>query len=280
MRVKPSSFLPEAGAYAGLQAALPAAVAGHAAGRRARGLTEKQQKNPLLSQTAFRVAEEASKREQRYLRRLDKIHASGCRTKQQRWNALAALIGPMLARIDLATLVLGWLDDDGQFRLNRQRGLAEDTGLTESRVSRTLSALEAAGYVRRKLRRIFQHGQRWITRVMIHLRPRFFIDLGLGSQLATERTAKKKRRDKRLAGAKARQQTERLNELAHTQQKRQSHAKAQGVRRAKVVKLADARTLDVQRVRAEAFHQLAIEHPDLSPGQLRELLDSLMPSNP
>lgn len=280
MRLKPSSFTPEAGAYAGLQAAPLAEFAGHAAGRRPRGLSEKQQQNRLLGQTAFRVAEEARDRKRRYLRRLDKIHASGCRTKQQRWDALATLIGPMLARVDVATLVLGWLDADGQFRLNRQRGLAEDTGLTESRVSRTLSALEAAGYVRRKLRRIYQHGQRWITRVMIHLRPRFFTDLGLGYQLATERTAKKKRRDKALAGTKARQQTERLNELARAQQKRQSHAKAQGVRRAKVVKLQDARDLDMQRVKAEAFHQLAIEHPDLSPGQLRELLDSLMPNSP
>lgn len=184
---------------------------------------------------------------------------------------------PLLARLDLATLALGWLDENGAFRLNRQRGLAEDTGLAECRVSRTLSALEAAGYVRRRVRRIFKHGLRWITRVTIHLRPRFFIDLGLGHQLAEARTRKKAQRESMLRGVKARQQEVAIKELGGAAQRRQSHRQAQAVRKARVVKLAEAREIDRQRLMAEAAHQLAVDNPDLSPSDLRALLERRFP---
>lgn len=273
MRVSPPTHSPEAGAYAGLQAP---AFAGPAAGRRPRELSEKQRKG-VLGLAAERVKEEAKQRGQRWLRRLDTIHASGCRTKRQRWEALAALAEPLLARLDLATLALGWLDNNGAFRLNRQRGLAEDSGLSESCVSRTLSALEAAQYVRRKVRRIFHNGQRWITRVTIHLRPRFFIDLGLGHKLAEERSRKKARREVHLRDVKARQQREAIQELGDAAMRKQSHRKAQAVRQAKVVKIEEARALDRNRLMAEAFHQLAVDNPELSPSEIRAELERRFP---
>lgn len=276
MRIKPPSSSPEAAAYAGLAAPLPAAVAGHAAGRRPRALSEKQ-RTGLLGTAAARVAEEARERKRRYLRRLDTIHASGCRTKRQRWDALAALAEPLLARLDLATLALGWLDDNGAFRLNRQRGLAEDTGLSECRVSRTLSALEAAGYVRRRVRRIYRNGQQWVTRVTIHLRPRFFIDLGLGHQLAEARTRKKAQREVHLRNVKARQQQAAIQELGDAQQRRQSHRKAQAVRADKVVKISEARELDRGRDEAALVHQLAVDNPDWSPSDIRAELERRRP---
>lgn len=273
MRVSPPIHSPEAGAYAGLQAP---AFAGPAAGRRPRALSEKQREG-LLGSAAARVAEEARDRKRRWLRRLDTIHASGCRTKRQRWDALAALVEPMLARVDLATLALGWLDESGAFRLNRQRGLAEDTGLSECRVSRTLSALEAAGYVRRRVRRIYRNGQHWVTRVTIHLRPRFFIDLGLGHQLAEARTRKKAQREIKLRDVKARQSREALQELGDAQQRRQSHRQAQAVRAAKVVKIEEARAHDRKRLMAEAFHQLAVDNPEWSPAEMRAELERRFP---
>lgn len=273
MRVSPPAHSPEAGAYAGLQAP---AFAGPAAGRRPRALSEKQRAG-VLGLAAARVAEEAKERGRRWLRRLDTIHASGCRTKRQRWEALAALAEPLLARLDLATLALGWLDNNGAFRLNRQRGLADDSGLSESCVSRTLSALEAAQYVRRKVRRIYHNGQRWITRVTIHLRPRFFIDLGLGHQLAEERSRKKARREVHLRDVKARQQREAIQELGDAAMRKQSHRKAQAVRQAKVVKIEEARALDRNRLMAEAFHQLAVDNPELSPAEIRAELERRFP---
>lgn len=264
MRVPPPAHSPEAGAYAGLQAP---AFAGPAAGRRPRALSEKQRAG-VLGLAAARVAEEAKERGRRWLRRLDTIHASGCRTKRQRWEALAALAEPLLARLDLATLALGWLDNNGAFRLNRQRGLADDSGLSESCVSRTLSALEAAQYVRRKVRRIYHNGQRWITRVTIHLRPRFFIDLGLGHQLAEERSRKKARREVHLRDVKARQQREAIQEMGDKAVRKQSHRQAQAARDQFRRMAEKARAEQRERDKSAYINKLAVDNPGWSRGEI------------
>lgn len=270
---------PEAGVYAQLTAHAPAAPykpAGPEAGRRPRSLSDKQRAT-FLGQAAARVNEEARTRAGRWIRRLDTIHKSGCRTKQQRWNALAAIAEPMFARVDVATLCLGWLDDSGAFRLNRQRGLAHDGALTESRVSRTLADLERAGYVRRRVRRIFKNGQHWVSRVTIHLRPRFFIDLGLGHKLAEARTAKKVVREKRLREIATRNQLNVLQELTDRQQRRESHKRAEGARQASATAQANVRRIDAARARAVALTELVAQHPDKSRAELVALLDRLHP---
>lgn len=270
---------PDSGVYAALQpAARPVRYSGHEAGRRPRALSEKQRKT-FLGTAVVRIAEEAKDRNRRWLRRLDTMHASGSRTHQQRYNALAALAEPLFARVDLATLCLGWLDDRGAFRLNRQRPLAQDSGLSECCVSRTLTALEKCGYIRRKLRRIYQNGQRWITRVTIHLRPAFFIDLGLGHHMAAARTAKKIQRRKRLRDIATVQQQEALQELADQQMRRQSHRKAEGKRAANVASLDAARKLDALRRKAGGMAELSRLYPALSPQQIAALYDQQNPPN-
>lgn len=270
---------PESGVYAELTPHAPAAPyqpAGHAAGRRPRSLSDKQRAT-FLGQAVARVNEEARTRAGRWIRRLDTIHKSGVRTKQQRWDALAAMAEPIFARVDLATLCLGWLDDSGAFRLNRQRGLAHDGDLTECRVSRTLADLERAGYVRRRVRRIFKNGQHWVSRVTIHLRPRFFIDLGLGHKLAEARTAKKIVREKRLREIAARRQQSALQELTDRQQRRESHRRAEGARQSSAVAQANVRRIDAARARVEALTALVAQHPDKSRAELVAMLDRLHP---
>lgn len=270
---------PESGVYAELTPHAPAAPyqpAGHAAGRRPRSLSDKQRAT-FLGLAVARVNEEARTRAGRWIRRLDTIHKSGVRTKQQRWDALAAMAEPIFARVDLATLCLGWLDDSGAFRLNRQRGLAHDGDLTECRVSRTLADLERAGYVRRRVRRIFKNGQHWVSRVTIHLRPRFFIDLGLGHKLAEARTAKKIVREKRLREISARRQQSALQELTDRQQRRESHRRAEGARQSSAVAQANVRRIDAARARVEALTALVAQHPDKSRAELVAMLDRLHP---
>jgi hypothetical protein len=163
---------------------------------RLNGLSDKQKSymGGLLGTAVERVREEAKERKCRWLRDFDCFQLAGNRTYQQRWDSLADIIEPMLARLDIATMTLGWLDAQGEYHLNRQRGLSEDSKSREWTVSRTLKALESAKLVRRKFRKIRQHGTRWITRVTIHIRPRFFIQLGLGYLLAEVRTEKKAKR--------------------------------------------------------------------------------------
>lgn len=254
---------------------------GHQATRRPRVLTEKQKNAfPFLSEAVERVQHEVKHRGQRWLRRLDHIHASGCRTKQQCWDAVGILGEPLLARLDIATLCCGWLDDTGTFRLNRQKGLAEDTGLTESRVSRALHALTLAGYVRKRVRRIHKHGQRWICRVTLHLRPRFFIDLGLGHQLAQARTRAKKRRDRQLKEAGVRQQQQALHELTARQRRNESRRRAEGKRRFAEQEQVKAVNFEYQKRRAEVLAQLVEAHPDMPHVQLIEALNQRYPLRP
>ncbi|MFG0501123.1 hypothetical protein ACF8GD_00450 [Pseudomonas putida] len=196
--------------------------------RRLRGLSTKQQLafDGLLSKALYRVQEEAEKREAKYLRRFDDINATGCRTYQQRWDALARMMGPMLARLNLATMVLGYLNEKGHFRLNRQRGLAEDSGVAEWTVSRVLTDLEEAKYIRRKFRRIFHNGKQWITRVTINVRPRFFIDLGLGHLLAEARNKAHGEWENALKAVKAAQRKHIAKEEADKIMRKQSHEAA------------------------------------------------------
>lgn len=242
--------------------------------RRLAGLSDKQRQT-FLGEAARRVQGEAKTRAGSYIRALDRIHASGCRTRQQRWDALAAIIEPALARLDLATLVLGWMDDAGQFRLNRQRGLAEDSGLSDVRVSRTLTALEAAGYVRRKQRRLFKDGARWITRTMIHLRPRFFADLGLSHLLDKARARKKARRvDSLLEVARRRRQAAEA-EAAALVNRQQARRRAQAAQREAAQATAQVLSLEQARAQVDAVLDLLKERPDLTPTQARALLAAL-----
>jgi len=227
--------------------------------RRPRALSAAQRET-LLGLAAERIAEEAQNRACRWLRRLDSIHISGCRVKQQRWNALAALAEPLLARLDLATMALGWLDGKtGAFCLNRQRGFAEDTGLSEACVSRTLTALEKAGYLRRRVRRIFKDGKHWVSRVTIHVRPRFFIDLGLGHQLAEERTRKKAKRDRVLAALGMQKSRDRLQAVVDKGQRRASHLAANKARAAQEHAQAEQQREERERARHAAWVAFAAD---------------------
>lgn len=270
---------PEAAEYAGLNSPDPVPpLAGHEAGRRPRRLTLKQRANfPFLGYAVERVEEEARSRAGRWLRRLDTIHRSGCRTKQQRWDALAAVIETMLARMDIATLCLGWLDDDGAFRLNRQKGLAEDSGLAPWRVSRLLSALERAKYTKRKYRRVYQNGRKWITRVTIHLRPQFFIDLGLAHELSQARSKKKKERLEKLLEIANRKQAQALHELAEKQRRKESHRRAQGARRAAEEEAARAAKIAASIARNYAWSRFQQENPHLSDSEKIAAFNKLHP---
>lgn len=253
------------------------ALSGHAAGYRPRVLSDKQRRYPIIGLTVNRVREEVKDRSRKYLRRLDTIHLSGSRTHQQCWNAVGALIEPIMARLDLATLCLGWLDKNGEFRLNRQRGLAEDSGLHECRVSRTLKALEAAGYVRRKFRRLYKNGQHWVTRVTIHIRTRFFSDLGLGHLLAQSRQRKKEGRRSKVAETQALKVQQKVVQISDAAIRKESHARAQARVR---IQRSEAERAEHQRLmmlRTDEALTLRADYPDLTDKQIMAMVNQKYP---
>lgn len=276
-----NQFLPgsvEAAAYAGLDAIpdiltkRPKLPPRDRTGqkRRLTGVTEDQGRmfGGLFKKAIARVHEEADKREGKFLRRFDDINDS--RTYQQRWDALAELIGPLCARLDLAQMVVGWMDKHGKMHVNRQRKLCEDSGVREWTLSRLLSDLERAGYVRRKFRRIFYKGKKWITRVTIHVRRRFFIDLGLGHELAEAQTRKRVERRTVLGVAQARTRQSLEKEAAEAKVRKDSHDAAQRAVRQKQHQQKQLDKVEYKRAWTAAWVAFAQANADLGRLQLSQ----------
>ena len=202
--------------------------------RRLRGLSDKQKAlfDGLLLKAQQRICEEAKERRAKWLRRLDCLSRAGYRTYQQKWDSLALIAGPLLARLDLSTMILGYYQN-GEYRLNRQRGLSEDSGVNEWTVSRLLKDMEAAGYIRRKQRRIFHNGKQWLTRTTINVRAQFFIDLGLAHLLAKAREVMKSKLKNAVAKDTAAAKQQAIEDEAGKLTRKRSHDGAQRAKRVK-----------------------------------------------
>ncbi|MDN3238063.1 hypothetical protein [Pseudomonas sp. WAC2] len=237
-------------------------------------LSEKQCKT-FLGEAAKRIKAEANTRAGKWLRNLDRLHKSGRRTRQESWDKLAAIIEPMLARLDMATMVLGWLDNEGQFRLNLQNRIAVDSNLKQCALSRLLKLLSEARYIRRVHKRLYQDGKRWITRTMIVLRPRFFIELGLAHQLAQARTRKKEKRRAKLAKIARRQNQQALQELADNQARVVRKRSFQARERIAAERALDEQQQQTRRNQAADLAEFAKQHKHLEYSDVIRLWKSL-----
>lgn len=249
---------------------------GHRSQRRPRRLTDKQRRT-FLGEAVKRIQSEAFDRSGRYLRRLDTIHEGGNRSRAERWLALAAVAEPLLARLDIATGCLGWLGDDGQFRLNRQTGMAEDAEIHPARLCRLLKALEKAQYTLRKIKRLYRNGKRWVTRITIYIRPRFFHDLGLGLAHATARTRKAAAYLKKKRQADAVTQQARLDDVARAHERRMSHRKAVSAMDERERRAESEARLLTRRSHAAQMLQITLDNPGLSHDEYLALHAKLFP---
>ena len=167
-----------------------------------RNLTEQQLKNPLIRAAHQRLSSIVSHRG-KYLRRLDTVHGDR-RTRLEKFVALERIAEPLLIRLDLATDVLGYIDDRGRFVLNTQCNLASDAGISAPVLSRLLSTLDDASYVYRRIERVRldekdEHGLHLVrTRVLIRLTQQFWADLGLRYVHARVQNAARKKREAQL----------------------------------------------------------------------------------
>lgn len=167
-----------------------------------RHLTEQQLKNPLIRAAHQRLSSIVSHRG-KYLRRLDTVHGDR-RTRLEKFVALEKLAEQLLIRLDLATGVLGYIDDRGRFILNTQCNLASDAGISAPVLSRLLATLDEAGYVYRRIERVRldekdEHGLHLVrTRVLIRLTQQFWADLGLRYVHARVQNAARKKREAQL----------------------------------------------------------------------------------
>ena len=282
-----SALSPRSGVYAGLagsdavdppfpKCSIQGAPKHHSV-RRLNKLSEKQSRT-FLGEALKRICAEASDRSGRYLRGIDTIHEGGSRTRAERWQALGAIAEPLLCRLDLATGVLGYLDNNGQFQLSRQNRIALDAGITPVRLSRLLKTLEKAKYTLRKIKRLYKDGKKWVCRITIYLRHSFFHDLGLGMQHAVARTAKAKTYLKKKRLADHNDQQARLQALADAQARRASHRQAEGAREKSKVAAANTGRIEAMRQKAADVTRLKTENPQLTDSEVTALYRRLNPS--
>lgn len=168
-----------------------------------RSLTEKQLQNPLIRSAHERLSNLVSLRG-KYLRRLDTVNGDR-RTRLEKFVAIERVAEQVLLRLDLATGVLGYIDAaNGRFVLNTQRGIAEDSGVSEAVLSRLFATMDSAGYIYRRIERVRldevdDNGLHLVrTRVLVRFTKLFWADLGLRYVYERVQNAAKKRRDVEL----------------------------------------------------------------------------------
>ncbi|MBJ2293293.1 hypothetical protein JFT44_25570 [Pseudomonas sp. MF5691] len=166
-------------------------------------LTPEQLKNPLIRAAKERLGN-IERYRGKYLRRLDSVNGDR-RTRVEVFRAIERVTEQTLVRLDLATSVLGYLDDkSGEFVLNTQRGIAEDSSISAPILCRMFKTLDAADYVYRRIERVRldekdENGLHLVrTRVLVRFTKLFWNDLGLRYVYERVQKAAKKRREAQL----------------------------------------------------------------------------------
>lgn len=219
-----------------------------------RHLTEQQLKNPLIRSAHQRLSNIVSLRG-KYLRRLDTVNGDR-RTRLEKFVSIERVAEQLLVRLDLATGVLGYIDAaNGRFVLNTQRGIAEDSGISETVLSRLLSTFDSAGYIYRRIERIRldevdDNGLHMVrTRVLVRFTKLFWADLGLSYVYERVQNSAKKRRDEELREIGQRRLAEMERHSLELQQREVSRLRWQASERRKTpggaVERPETRNVDI-----------------------------------
>lgn len=244
-----------------------------------RRLSEAQLKLPFFKK-ALECLESIVQRRFKVLPRLIRANGNERITRIEVYHNLAAAAEPILARLDLATGVLGWLDEGGNFRLNNQKNLAHDAGLAPACLNRLFKRLEGVGYLTRRLERIavHEHGIQLVrTRVMIRFTDLFWQHLRLSLAHTLARKAARKKRLRKLHAL----------ELAKAQTARpparRSNPRGQGRTAAALNSRLQVRTAPLddsrmpeQLLRHEILLRLKFENPSLPAAELNVMADAIL----
>lgn len=238
-----------------------------------RTLSEKQRRLPFFAQ-ALATLHALPQRRDQLLPRLARLNPSGRRTRIEVYENLAAAAEPILARYDLATGVLGWLDEGGNFRLNSQCRIAADSGLPPACLNRLFKHMDRAGYVVRRLQLVAgrEHGVQFVrTRVLIRFTDLFWRQLGLSLKHALARKAARKRRARRVDA---------INEarLGRFKQK-EAMRKAREMKRPRQSSAPPAPNENYQRRRVEVLLQLRASNPTLDAAAINAMADAILSNN-
>lgn len=234
-----------------------------------RTLTAKQQALPFLGRALATLQALPEARDQ-LLPRLRRARGDR-QTRIEVYQALAAISSPMLARYDLATGILGWLEDDGQFCLNSQRRLAHDSGLSPAVLNRLIKRLAAVGYAKRRIELVSgrSNGEQYVrTRVLIQFTDLFWRHLNLSLAHGMARKAARKRRQRQLHQI----QQDHLSRFTAREAKRKKREMA--VPRSTPTPKPTTEA-ELHR-RSDLLLQLRAENPSLDAAAIRSMADDIL----
>lgn len=245
--------------------------------RRPRQLSTKQLRLPFF-RAALATMQLAGECRKSLLPRLLYRANSGRKTRSEIYEALAAAAEPMLARLDLATGVLGWLDKNGNFRLNNQKGIARDAGLSSSVFNRLIKVLAECGYVHKQVARIGvkdqQHGAHLIrTRVLIRFTSLFFADLGLSLRYGLAKRNARKRRKKALIELERQKLEAAHAELAKMLNIQENQQKFKARERARIESNHKQQEFYIEQKRQVLAAEYKQMHPHMSVDDVYRLVD-------
>lgn len=254
-----------------------------AASGKVRCLTPKQLRLPFFSR-ALEVLSNISHQREKLLPRL-LAWGGERRTRIEVYQALEAISSPMLARYDLATGILGWLDESGAFHLSNQGALARDSRLTPSIVNRLFKRLSAVGYVRRRIELVSgrANGERFIrTRVLIHFTDLFWRHLRLSLAHGFARRSARKRRAKKVTEAQAKNLAAQMqiDQKRKQTEKRNATFIKQRLSNLGLPSQTPKKTEAQLREFTDLLIQLKLQHPTYSAAEIREMAEEILSQSP
>lgn len=177
--------------------------AGTRKGRKPRRLSAKQLAHPFLAAASNALALIVYKRDQ-LLPNLRYKANSGRKTRLEVYKALELSSQALLARYDIATGMIGWLDNKGNFRLNTQKGIAKDANLSESAFNRLINILCECKYAQKTTKKVsgkdMTLGVRYVrTESCVRLTALFFRHLNISTYYVRAKKSAVARRGRLLS---------------------------------------------------------------------------------
>ena len=243
--------------------------------RRPYRLTERQLRHPAFK-TALERLQALADDPESALASVQYHHRGGRRTRKEFFRSLSKLAPALLARLVLATGVIGHVDAHGRLCLHSQRTLALDAGISPSTLNRLLKRLEQAGYLVLRVSKVSSRlkGLLWKvrTKVCIKLTSLFFAELGMRRLWRkTQKWAAKKRR--------ARIETSAQTEAAAAIKAQTKAQEGRAGWERMVAKIRDEERAERERKATQACVEAISANPRVSYEDLKALRDRIRASD-
>lgn len=254
-------------------------------GRKPRRLSAKQLAHPFLAAASNALALIVYKRDE-LLPNIRYKANSGRKTRLEVYEALQASGQALLARYDIATGMIGWLDNKGNFRLNTQKGIAKDANLSESAFNRLINMLCDCKYAQKTTKKVsakdMSLGVRYVrTESCVRLTSLFFRHLNISTYYVRAKKAAVARRSRLLSDISVHEaqitsrkiaEQEAINKRKRSWQSKLAWEAEQASRPAHL----KARSIEDAKQRSELALKMKQENPSMTSAEIYAVIDGEM----